>query len=169
MNIRSCAIVLALVLAGGAAPAEAGQGASEVCDDDIAAGTEVPLVHNPITFDLEGGITGTTYLQVCYSTTAYGSDAPAVTGGMIQVDVGRGRVVCVPDSSSIVVAVTCSTDDADPASAGSQVTVTVRIQEDTTTVPVGAEAGVPGSPACLRGFTVFGPTGQVGPFNVGIC
>lgn len=172
--VRLVVLALVLALGGPAAPARGGQGASQVCDDGTGPGMEVPIAHDPVTFDVEIGTSGMTYLNVCYSTTPYGNGEAAVTGGVIGVNVSNGTVYCTPDSSPIVLAVDCSLGDPDPSSPGRTASVTIRFQHITaSTGTLGAEVGTPDTTAgqvCLRGFTVYGPTGVVvGPFNLGAC
>jgi hypothetical protein len=172
-RIRVAAVAAAFIVGVLAMPAQGGQGASTVCDDGTGPGMEVPLVHDPVTFDIEVGTTGPTYLNVCYSTTPFGNGAPAVTGGVIGINLSTESVYCTPDTTPIVLAVSCSTTDPNPASPGKTVSVSIRIQHLTVgTGPLGAEVGSPDTTAgqvCLRGFTIYGPTGVIGPFNLGAC
>jgi hypothetical protein len=163
-----CGALLSLGLAG--VPAHAGQGASQLCNDGIGPGTEIPIVSTPVTLHLEISATSPAYLQVCYSTTSVGSTAPTVTGGEIAVyDItGNAWVFCAPDNTTVL-AVSCDRLDANPASPGYKLSFGIRAQETVVNVDLGAEVGQLGAPACLRGLTVWVAAGQLGPFNVGVC
>jgi hypothetical protein len=159
-----------LVASGGLAPAaQAGSYQSTHCSDGIASnGTEFPLVGNPVTFDIEVG-NGLSYLQICYSTTPRGSTAPAVTGGVITV-YDSGHVGCWQDTSPVVFGLHCQTGDDNPGSVGRWIKLEISLQGSPTTVgPIGGEVGTPSSPACIRGFYLYAPTGVIGPYNIGVC
>ncbi len=169
--LRWSALVALVGLVATAGRADAGQGASQWCSDNtpIGAAQEIHVIDDPVTFNLEVG-TAPQYMIVCYSTTPFGSGAPAVTGGHVFVDLANGTANCQPDVSTTVFEVQCQVADPDPGSPGKRVTINVRFQGTTTgTVTAGVEVGTFGAPACFRGFTIFAPTTTVGPHNVGVC
>jgi hypothetical protein len=108
---------------GSAAPAGAGQGLSQACNDSaIGEGDSIPIAggpyalvsSTPFTIGIEVSVLpggGGPHVAVCYSTTPYGSSDPALAGGNLSVDIDNGapqyysnpdgntvNVACIPDS-----------------------------------------------------------------------
>lgn len=137
-------------------PARAGVGPSTWCAD--GAGTETPIISSPITLNLETG-TGPD-LNICYSTTAVGSNAVAVSGGRLSIGAGSGRVLCEPDTSSTLMQVLCEVDSD---------TIRVRLTVQGDTYDIGVMYTMLDTLVCLRSATVFTPTGSVGPYDIGVC
>jgi hypothetical protein len=151
----------------------AGQGWSDDCTDGNTkpGGTEIPILTSPVTFNLEAGDADGTYVQVCYSTTAEGSGATAVTGGIVEVRVfDDEHIGCHYDDSPVLVGAHCLMQDPNPSSVGQTFTAAFRVQDvDIVITQTGAELGQVDSLVCLRGFTVYTPAAVVGPADVGVC
>jgi hypothetical protein len=125
MKNRITRVLAALVMLLGAAgvlvgaPAHAGSGPSQLCDD--GTGTEHPIITNPITLSTE---VDSTAVGICWSTTPLGTPG-GVTGGLIAVYWNASTStmtvtmsgVCQPDSG-VVVSPTCNVTTTG-ASAGS--------------------------------------------------
>jgi hypothetical protein len=119
MRLRHKLLVLApafaLATAGFAAvvpgQALAGVGYSQECNDNYPSGSEIHLLTWPITLAVESpdfaGGTVPTYLQVCYSTTPYGTTSTPSEGGVFDVYVaypgfGTGAA-CANDPASVLI------------------------------------------------------------------
>jgi hypothetical protein len=120
MRLRHKLLVLAPALALATAsltafvPGEAlaGVGASQLCNDNNPPGSEIHLLTTPITLEVEspafagGGVP--TYLQVCYSTTPYGTTSTPSEGGYFSIPIGLPGTTplgggCISDPASVVV------------------------------------------------------------------
>jgi hypothetical protein len=113
-----------VVLLGGliaiAVPAQAGQGASEWCSDNMGnpGRIEIPILTSPVTLGIEIGPPNgqgviPQHVHICYSTTPTGSSGSELTGGNITVNplnVGSNGVgvECIPDDNAQGVTVDCS-------------------------------------------------------------
>lgn len=154
--------------------AVAGEGWSEGCTDGSTkpGGTEIPIVSSPVTLNLEAGVDNGGYVQVCYSTTAEGSSAPAVTGGMVETFPApyTGHIACHDDDSPTLVAIECQTQDPNPSSTGLTYSASVHAQDlEVGIAPTGAELGQLDSVVCLRDVAVYTPVGSTGPVDLGAC
>jgi hypothetical protein len=153
--------------------AHAGTGVSTHCSDGITgpngSSTEIHIVNNPVTFNVEVA-PSQTGLLICYSTTPYGSTAPAVTGGYIGVHpAGPSPVWCTQDTSPVVLGIDCVLRDDEPTSPGRTLEVTIRFQTWTYRLVAGVELSPPAVVACLDDAVFFTPTGNVGPVDIGVC
>ncbi len=152
-NILGAAVLALLSVLSFAGPARAGIGPSTWCDD--GAGTETPIISDPVTFNIETG-TGPD-VNICYSTTEAGDGSVAVTGGRLSVTLGTGGIVCEPDTSPALVTVDCAVDI-------NTVRVTLTVQGDT----IGIEFDID-DVVCLRDVVVTTPTGSTSPLDIGAC
>lgn len=151
------AVVLGLLAASAfVGPAHAGVGPSTWCAD--GAGTETPIISSPVTLNVETG-TGPD-VNICYSTTAVGNGAVAVTGGRLSIGVGSGRVLCEPDTSPQLVHVVCEVDS-------NTIRITLTVQGDT--YDIGISYAFLDDVFCLRDVVVTTPTGSTQPLDIGAC
>lgn len=106
------AVALAAASLAAIAPGEAlaGVGYSQECNDNFPSGSEIHLLTSPITLEVESPTfalgTVPTYLQVCYSTTPYGTTSTPSEGGVFDVYVawpGTGTgAACANDPASVL-------------------------------------------------------------------
>lgn len=141
--------------------ARAGQGTSMWCNDGFSlGGTLVPVIDDPVTLNAEIG-TAPAFVELCYSTTPRGHNAPAITGGRVYVT--PSGTVCTSDTSPVVVALDCSIGG--PTAPGG--VVTLRVQH--VILDVGATTNGVRSPLCIDDLRIYLPTTTLGPFDVGVC
>jgi hypothetical protein len=115
------AAALTMAGLGVAAPARAGTGGSQTCEDGalgssddvpIAGGPNSILANTPFVLGLEvNGDNGGVHVAVCYSTSGYGDSGSEITGENLSVGVNDGpnysnpsantvNVGCMPDTNS---------------------------------------------------------------------
>lgn len=163
------AIAVSLVLIGTVAyapTAGAGVGASQECTSGVTygSGQEIPILNSPVTLNLEGGPSGdAAQIIVCYSTTPNGDGSPALAGGSLWLSLDNDDFVCREDANTTV-GVFCI---AGVRSTFIVIAVDPRVQG--TRAPTGVVIGVVEAPACVRDIVVILPTGNLGPYDVGVC